>query len=102
MEIMTHVLTFGSLAKKRGEIPGQPIPCKLSGRTSIPRLLNRLRIGLHQVQLVMVNHIAVPRDYVIQPGDRVALFPPDYPIFADWKDFRFPVSNPSAGENDRE
>ncbi len=36
----------------------------------------------------MVNHRAVPKDTVIFPGDRVALFPREYAIFVDWKAFR--------------
>jgi hypothetical protein len=34
-------------------------------------------------------HRAVSRDHVVYPGDRIALFPREYAIFADWKDFRF-------------
>jgi len=40
------------------------------------------------VQLVMVNHKAVHTNSTINPGDRIALFPREYPVFADWKDFR--------------
>jgi hypothetical protein len=36
----------------------------------------------------MVNHKAVSPDHLIHPGDRIALFPKEYAIFADWKNFR--------------
>jgi hypothetical protein len=41
------------------------------------------------VNLVMVNHRSVLKDSVVWPGDRVAVFPKEYPIFADWADHRF-------------
>ncbi|MDZ7761525.1 MAG: hypothetical protein U5L00_14880 [Desulfovermiculus sp.] len=51
-------------------------------------LLHRLDITQGQVQLVMLNHCPAAMDAVVRSGDRVALFPPEYPIFADWKDYR--------------
>ena len=36
----------------------------------------------------MVNNKAVKVDALINPGDRIAFFPKEYPLFADWKDFR--------------
>jgi hypothetical protein len=47
------------------------------------------RIDYDQVQLAMVNHKAVSKASSVQPGDRLSLFPREYPIFADWKDLRF-------------
>jgi hypothetical protein len=41
------------------------------------------------VQLAMVNHSAVPKKSIIHPGDRLALFPKEYVIFADWHDLKF-------------
>jgi hypothetical protein len=38
--------------------------------------------------MALVNHRAVPKTTLIRPGDRLSLFPREYPIFADWKDFR--------------
>ncbi|MCF8030624.1 MAG: hypothetical protein K9K39_06985 [Desulfohalobiaceae bacterium] len=51
-------------------------------------LLNRLNIPQVQVQLVMLNHRPVKMDALVRTGDRVALFPQEYPIFVDWKDYR--------------
>jgi len=51
-------------------------------------LLQQLGIPRDHVQLIMVNHRAVTADMCVRPGDRVALFPQEYPIFPDWKDFR--------------
>jgi len=41
------------------------------------------------VQLAMVNHRAVHKNSTIHPGDRLALFPKAYIVFADWHSFRF-------------
>ncbi len=51
-------------------------------------LLGELHISPDRVQLAMVNHKPVPPDVLIHPGDRVALFPREYMVFADWKNFR--------------
>ena len=50
--------------------------------------LKQIRVSAEEVQLVMVNHRAVTSDHIVNPGDRVACFPREYMIFADWKNFR--------------
>jgi len=50
---------------------------------SVDDLLKKLDISRKYVQLVMINHRPVGMDAVIRSGDRVALFPQEYPIFAD-------------------
>lgn len=88
MKNLTEVFLFGSLhGKSDGSHPpsiqynlGQPIP--------LSDLLGRLQIQPDRVQMIMVNHRAVPPDHLILPGDRVALFPREYAIFADWKNMR--------------
>ena len=83
----TKILLFGSL---RPDIAKESF-VEYSQKDSLPvtDLLKRLPVKADRVQLVMVNHKAVPFDYAVYPGDRVALFPKEYMIFADWKDFRF-------------
>ena len=100
MEKPLDILVFGSLSKDFGIPAGEPFPCAILGPTPLTELLTRLSIALWQVELVMVNHRAVFGDYVIQPGDRVALFPPDYMIFADWKDFRLTGPSPTLPPKD--
>ncbi len=82
----TKILLFGSLRPDIAresimEYPQKdPLPVK--------DLLKNLPVAPDRVQLVMVNHKAVPFDFAVCPGDRVALFPREYMVFADWKDFR--------------
>ena len=60
----------------------------LESKSPLVDILNQVKIPLDLVKLVMVNHKAVYMDSTICPGDRIALFPNEYPLFADWKDFR--------------
>ena len=46
-----------------------------------------LNISKDLIQMVMVNNRAVMVDTLINPGDRIAFFPKEYPLFADWKVF---------------
>jgi molybdopterin converting factor small subunit len=91
MKSMIDVFFFGSLSRERGE---HHATCDLPRPTPLGELLEHLQILPGRVQLVMVNYRAVPSDRVIQPGDRVALFPGEYAIFADWRDFRSPRQVP--------
>lgn len=87
MSASVRILLYGSLASKAGSRQGQTL---LELEKAIP-LRQALRAGdvpPGQVQLVMINHKPVSLDTLVQPGDRVSVFPREYPIFADWKDFR--------------
>ncbi len=80
---------FGSLQKKMEDLYDSPIQFDLDVPSPLVDVLGRFNIPLDMVQLAMVNHRAVPKDSIINPGDRIALFPREYIVFADWKDFRF-------------
>jgi len=54
--------------------------------TGIPAVLDLSNIPAKEVGLAMVNHRSVPKGSLIHPGDRLSLFPREYPIFADWLD----------------
>ena len=89
MRSKTQIYLFGSLRKKMEDTVDLPIRFDLSGPTPLLDVLNRFNIPPDRVQLTMVNHKAVGKGTVIQPGDRVAVFPREYIVFTDWKDFRF-------------
>ena len=80
---------FGSLREKMKNFNESPILFDLSTPTKLVDVLKRFNVSLDMVQLAMVNNKAVPRDLIIHPGDRIALFPKGYPVFIDWKNFRF-------------
>jgi len=89
MNSVTHVLLFGSLSRVHRGKRDERLELDLQVPTPIPAVLDRLKIPAQDVSLAMVNHRSVPKDSVIQPGDRLSLFPREYPIFADWLDHRF-------------
>ena len=85
----THVYLFGSLLNGLADLCEHPIQVDIEAPSPLSDVLNLLPIQPNKVQVAMVNHRAVSRDYMIYPGDRISLFPKEYPFFADWKDFRF-------------
>jgi molybdopterin converting factor small subunit len=86
----TKIYFYGSLRAATMNIDRDPVmEYPLNGSLTVRELLNRFPNSEERVQLVMVNHRAVPPDHIIHPGDRVALFPREYLIFADWKNLRF-------------
>jgi sulfur carrier protein ThiS len=87
-KLETLVYTFGSLQNRTDSSSGSPFRLKIDTAVSIEKILQQCGIPFQKVQLVMVNHRAVPKGNMINPGDRVAVFPMEYPVFADWKDFR--------------
>jgi molybdopterin converting factor small subunit len=89
MNPVTHVLLFGSLTRFLRGKNNKALELDLPVPTGISDVLDLLEIPVRDVSLAMVNHRSVPKDSVIQPGDRLSLFPREYPIFADWLDHRF-------------
>ncbi len=87
-EIQIHL--FGSLRKRGDAHESLPIRMALDGPVPVNTIIDRGGIARNEVQLVMINHKAVPRESSIGPGDRLALFPREYPFFVDWKDYRVP------------
>ena len=86
MQSETTLIAFGSLRPVLGS--GNIGRLRLDRPTALVDIFHRLRIPPDRVQMVMVNHKAAQADCSVRPGDRIALFPPEYPIFADWKDYR--------------
>ena len=89
MKPHTQLHLFGSLQKELEDHTEMPIWFDLDSPTALVDVLSRFKVPLDKVQLAMVNHRAVPKDSMIQPGDRLSLFPREYMVFADWRDLRF-------------
>lgn len=84
----TQVYLFGSLRAKLENQRGLSIQLDLETPTPLAEVLEILEIPPRAVQLSMVNYRAVPKDTTIHPGDRLSLFPKEYPVFVDWNDLR--------------
>ena len=91
MESPVRVFAYGSLRTNLG-VSSLRVFLKLylAYPVQLVNVLKELDIAPDSVQLAMVNHRAVPKTGIIRPGDRIALFPKEYPIFADWVSLRMP------------
>lgn len=78
---------FGSLRRSfQGGVESVCLDC--SEPMLLGEILRKLGICSSAVQLAMVNHRALAFNGRVRPGDRLALFPKEYAVFIDWKDFR--------------
>ena len=80
---------FPQLKKEMEDMDDNSIRFELKNPTPLLEVLQNHKIPVNMVQLAMVNHRAVPKNSVIHPGDRLALFPKEYVVFADWHNFKF-------------
>lgn len=90
-----RIKLYGSLEKSAGTLLDAEENLDLPGPAAVREVIRRLDLSDRQVQMAMVNHRAVSWDAAVSPGDRLALFPREYPLFADWKDFRSDSENAS-------
>ena len=88
MRTLTQVFLFGSLQKWAKDFYDLPIQLEHQTPTTVWEILEDLKIPPDMIQLPMLNHRAISKHSKIHPGDRLSLFPKEYPIFADWKNFR--------------
>ena len=85
-DITIHL--YGSLKKSTDCELDSPIIYRLKESLPLIEIIKDLKIIEDRLQLVMINHRASSTTTMIRPGDRIALFPSEYPIFADWKNLR--------------
>jgi molybdopterin converting factor small subunit len=84
------VVAYGSLAQRLRIPAAQPQPRYLAACRPLGQVLGALGLTGDDIQLAMINHRAVDLAQTVRPGDRIALFPKEYPIFADWHAYRSP------------
>ncbi|MBT8350544.1 MAG: hypothetical protein KJO26_04830 [Deltaproteobacteria bacterium] len=88
MKSNIQIHLYGSLRDMGKKHDDFTIRTDLESKSPLFDILNQVKIPPDRVQLAMVNHKAVYMDSTVYPGDRIALFPKEYPLFADWKDYR--------------
>jgi molybdopterin converting factor small subunit len=75
--IQVEVRLFATL---RRHVPtlgmGEALMAEFAPGADLLDLFSHLGIPPDEVKQVFVNYRAVPKDYVLQNGDRVSLFPP--------------------------
>ena len=52
---------------------------------TVQETIQALGIPKERVKLIFVNHTGAFLDQPLKEGDRVSLFPAEYPVFADWE-----------------
>lgn len=63
-----------------------PAESQLKPPMSIDELADIIGLPATEIKLVMINSRPVHPGTRIEQGDSVALFPKEYPFFADWRD----------------
>jgi len=89
MRTNTELVLFGSLKNKMADVNEDSIRFELKDPMPLLEVLQTHEIPENWIQLAMVNHRAVPKKTMIHPGDRLALFPKEYIVFADWHGLKF-------------
>lgn len=76
---MGSLLPYGS--------PEQPglTEITLKNGATVQEAIQALGIPKERVKLIFVNHTVAFLDQLLKNGDRVSLFPREYPVFADWE-----------------
>ena len=82
------IIAYGSLQNETGATSGGEQVHPIGHRQPLCRFLETIGVPGNRIQLAMVNHRAAGLDTMVGAGDRVALFPREYPIFVDWHTYR--------------
>ncbi len=91
MNATVTIVPYGSLCRNLAFSQGQCRDQPLAGTRCLAEILTAIGLPAEEVQLAMVNHRPATADTLVSAGDRIALFPVEYPIFADWHAYRRPV-----------
>ena len=85
--VTVYVKLMGSLLPYG--FPGQPglIEISLRNGSTVLEIIQALGIPTERVKLILVNHRGAELNQPLKEGDKVSLFPPEYPVFADWEGF---------------
>lgn len=82
------IIPYGSLKTETGSVLQGKQDQPIGHRQPLARFLETIGIPGQRIQLAMINHRAAGLDTMVGAGDRVALFPKEYPIFVDWHAYR--------------
>ena len=80
-----YVKLMGSLLTYAPQSQSELIQASLMDGSTVWEAIQSLRIPKERVKLILVNHTGVLLNQPLKEGDRVSLFPAEYPVFADWE-----------------
>jgi len=73
---LVNVLLGGSLRQLHPEARDGWIEVSIDGPLRIEDFLGRTNVPTDQARMLMLNHRKADLDTLVQPGDRLAVFPP--------------------------
>jgi len=89
MSETVQVILYGSLRDNRmNSLNPSNIMLAVTEATPLKNVIRQLDIPYDKVQMPVLNHRAVSKDTVVNPGDRLAWFSVEYPVYPDWNDYR--------------
>jgi molybdopterin converting factor small subunit len=97
--ITVHVKLLGSLPSFVPSSQAGVTQISLKDDSTVRDAIEELKIPAEQVKLVLVNHTGAELSQPLKEGDQVSLFPPEYPVFADWKGSVLKGSRQEKGTN---
>ena len=75
--ITLEVVLFATLRRYNPHGEGSdPFPLQLPVGSNVEQILSKLKIPPHESKQVFVNNVRREKDYILQDGQRVAVFPP--------------------------
>jgi molybdopterin converting factor small subunit len=74
--MQVRVKLFAALARYFSDVaPGTPFDIELGDGATLADLVNRLKLPHEEVKVFFVNGRARPKDWPLEPGDEVGIFP---------------------------
>jgi len=83
--VTVYVKLMGSLLTYAPQSQSELIQASLKDGSTVWEAIQSLRIPKERVKLILVNHTGGLLNQPLKEGDRVSLFPAEYPVFADWE-----------------
>ena len=74
--IQVRVKLFATLGRYAlNGVAGAPFEMEFSGGATLGNVVDRLNLPREEVKVFFVNGRARPKDWVLEPGDEIAIFP---------------------------
>ncbi len=83
--VTIHVKLMGSLIPDGSPEQQGLIEIALKNGATVMEVIEVLKIPKERLNLIFVNYTGALLDQPLKEGDRVSLFPAEYPVFADWE-----------------
>ncbi len=83
--ITVYVKRLGSLLSYGPTGRPELVEIFVKSGSTVQEVIQALGIPTERVKLVLVNHTGALINQPLKHGDRVSLFPAEYPVFVDWE-----------------